>query len=127
VRFLDPDAGEMLDRLSVLARKRLEKPQREHFAEEEAALIAHWGERLITRDLLAPLLRLAAANAAIWQTEDDIRFFRLHRDEGLPEVERHLAFYAERLQAQNEERARMVQFFNEKLGMGSRDEKDFEL
>ena len=126
MRFLDPDAGEMLDRLSVLARKRLEKPEREHFKEEESALLAHWGERLISKEFLPKALRLAAANAAIWECENAIREARrrlLSETATLGDLG-HLAI---RLQSMNEERARLVQFFNERLGQGAVEEKDFEL
>jgi hypothetical protein len=136
LRFLDPDAGEMLDRLSVLARKRLEKPDRAHFEEEERALIAHWGARtmVLNAQMLPQVLRLAAVNMAIWETETDIRCAR--QDEAEQRGAEHskynntlcyLGVLAMRLQRMNEERARLVQFFNEKLGMGAVEEKDFAL
>jgi hypothetical protein len=116
----------MLDRLTVLARKRLEKPEREHFKEEEEALLKHWGERLVNSALLPQVLRLSAVNMAIWECESAIREARrrlLSETATLSDLG-HLAI---RLQSMNEERARLVQFFNERLGMGAVEEKDFEL
>jgi hypothetical protein len=128
VRFLDPDAGEMLDRLSVLARKRLEKPERDHFLKEEEALLVHWGERgaILNREMLPKVLRLAAANMAIWECENQIRVERQRLLSSTATLS-DLGRLAITLQSMNEERARLVQFFNEKLGYGAVEEKDFKL
>lgn len=134
--LLDPDAGEILDRLSILARKRLEKPERKHFEEEESSLLKHfWAstKSIGVESFIQHLLRLSAVNMALWQAEDELRELRRYAVENQYDFSiwtpcsMKLAKSSMRLQSLNEERSRLIQFFNAELGRGAVEEKDFSL
>jgi hypothetical protein len=122
MRVLNPGPGEIIDRLTVVARKIVEGGERaKHFEEEQeelhAALAQTW--EFLNEDseisiVFKDLFMLAATNAAIWQKEDELRTRRrkgVYSDETGAEV---LAF---RIQELNDQRAKLVSDINAAAGI----------
>jgi hypothetical protein len=115
MRVLNPGPGEIIDRLTVVARKIVEGGERaKHFEVEMEELLTEC-ERLdleeVNRDFAKNCYTLAAINAAIWQREDELR----KRPRGVVK----LAF---RIQELNDQRARLVKEINSTAGI-EREEK----
>ena len=70
-----PGLGDIIDRISVVARKFIEVPNRTDFSREVSDLVSmrDFAEELKTDDYVMNLFYLAALNAAIWQREDKLR------------------------------------------------------
>lgn len=119
-RLHDPGPGEILDRLTILARKLVEgwlkRVTTAHWAEEYAALTAASPGWTGVLDLV---LELAAVNAALWQAEDELR--RL-REQDVPHqgVGYRLAV---RIQQLNDRRAELITLINTHAGINRGPEK----
>lgn len=118
MRLVNPGAGEIADRFTVVALKVLfgeaAGKDASHFRTEWATLLT----KLNTREVgpwLGQLVELGAVNAALWHAEDDLRAYResgaATHDERDAVVD--LAF---RIQALNDHRARLVGEINKAAG-----------
>lgn len=114
-RLLDPGLGEILDRLTILALKRvygtLRKVDTAHWDAEFNGLEERLGRKVDA------LLTLAAVNASLWQAEDQIRELRpkatpLPPFDPVKEAEQ-IAF---RIVTLNDRRAQLVQQINADAG-----------
>lgn len=134
-RLINPGAGDVADRFTVVALKVLfgEAAGKDvgHFRNEQVVLLT----KLNTREVgpwLGQLVELGTVNAALWHAEDDLRDLRGPDPEltvetlrakathdGLAKVA-HLAF---RIQGLNDHRARLVADINKAAGDGTAAEK----
>lgn len=124
MNLLRPDTGDILDRMTIVARKTVERPDDKHFGEELGMLVAALGERLFTGAWVAKLMRLAAINAANWQAEDEFRGYR--KLLGDPEIVlpyEKLTAMAMKVQALNDSRADLVLELNRACGASAHQEK----
>lgn len=115
MRLINPGAGEISDRLSILALKLLFGAEAgkdvTHFQTEKAALLVQLRGRTLNGRWFEAYTELAAINAALWHAEDDLRSLRLS---GLTTPEAStLAF---RIQALNDQRAACVEKINRDAG-----------
>jgi hypothetical protein len=119
MRFLDPGAGEITDRLTILALKILFGREAgkdvTHFESERISLLAKIRSKTLNGAWFDKLLDLAAVNAALWHLEDEMREWRgipaLHND-SFPEV----VSCAFRIQSLNDQRAALVREINKDAG-----------
>lgn len=117
MRVHNPGVGEVLDRLSILALKRLH-------GRAAGKDIGHWEEEadqlqdLLRREwvslpntMYGVVIRLTVVNSALWAAEDELRDYREAAEEGDPDrrpsltAVRDLAF---RIQHLNDERTALV-------------------
>lgn len=129
MNILNPDAGDLLDRLTILSRKVLEtEPEGKHFEAEEADIVQRLEARLFSPALVSVVTRLAAVNAAIWELENLLREWRAEYGDDLagnPGAALRLAENYLTTQALNDERARIIGNLNSHIGRGSDKEKLF--
>jgi predicted mannosyl-3-phosphoglycerate phosphatase (HAD superfamily) len=80
MRFLDPGAGEITDRLTILALKilfgREAGKEVTHFEAERTSLLAKIRSKTLNGAWFDRVLDLAAVNAALWHCEDEMREWR---------------------------------------------------
>ena len=76
MNLLNPGPGDLLDRLTILARKIVERPERADF-QKEFDEIAEMVFQLSVNAKGGAIIILAAINAALWQREDEIRRFKI--------------------------------------------------
>lgn len=108
-----PGIGDLMDRVSILSRKLVERPERGDFAAE----IAELAQVRVTLDSelkhgdnwMIPGMRLAALNAAIWQREDRLRELGNDAANTRPEDVAEVAFAIQRL---NDKRAALIAELN---------------
>jgi hypothetical protein len=127
VKLVNLGAGEISDRLTILALKITVGSERgsdvAHFEAERAALLQKIHSRTLNGAWFDAILELGAINALIWHAEDDLRAWRSpDHVYTMPDLEaiRILAF---RLQALNDRRAGLVQQINKDAGDGDSKEK----
>ena len=119
MRLINPGAGEITDRLTILALKILigteQGKETKHFQNERTALLTKLGAQTLNGAWFAQVLELAAVNAALWHAEDDLRVLR-----GQVSFAEHdwmtAAEIGIRIQSLNDQRAALVQQINEKTG-----------
>lgn len=132
MRLINPGAGEISDRLTILALKihagQEQGKEVSHFEIERAALLTQIRSRTLNGKWFEAVLELAVVNGAIWHAEDDLRTHRKAHAElvadprelqQLTEAVR-LAF---RLQTLNDRRAELVGQINQDAGDGAAKEK----
>lgn len=117
-RLVNYGAGEIADRLTILALKiayaSLKGADTEHWATERNALLV----QARAKDMnLEDVLSLASVNAVIWQSEDELRRYRHYNGHayGPADLEaiRVIAF---RLQDLNDQRAKYIESLNKDAG-----------
>ena len=117
MRVLNPGPGEVVDRLTIVARKIVEgKEKAEHFHKEMEELFHWWENRSfgeVNEGFAKAAYLLAAVNAALWQLEDKVREFREGRPPGTADFSQ-LAF---RIQQLNDRRAELVKEINAQYGV----------
>ena len=121
--LVTPTTGEIVDRLTILALKRLHgraaAKDVAHFDEEWAALLAP----LPVPGWFAATLDLAAVNSALWAAEDALRGYRLALSPLTPAGYEAAADMAFRIQTLNDRRAALIQTINEAAGEHTGPEK----
>jgi hypothetical protein len=127
VRLINPGAGEISDRLTILALKILHGDEQGkevgHWEAERTTLLQKIHSRTLNAQWFDALLELGAVNAMLWHAEDDLREWRqggpLYTGPQLEEI-RVLAF---RIQTLNDRRADLVSQINKEAGDGDAKEK----
>jgi hypothetical protein len=125
MRVLNPGPGEIVDRLTVVARKIVEGGERaKHFEVEMEELVLYWSKTVedvdsVMANFATASYLLAATNAAIWQREDELRYYSNEGDIDMPIVIAKIAF---RIQELNDQRAELVKKINAAAGI-NREEK----
>jgi len=104
--LMSPGPGDLLDRLTILARKIVERPERQDFKKEYAEI----RERLTGTFAISQITTLAALNAAIWQREDEIRRERAAKGAGRTLSE--IVTLAFEIQTLNDQRAALIAELN---------------
>ena len=130
MRLINPGAGELSDRLTILQLKILfgEEAEKDvaHFRTESTALLSQIRSRTLNGAWFAAVLELAAVNAVIWHAEDDLRAYRVQPD-GKPLWEdkeaRTIVGLAFRIQALNDQRGALIEQINRDSGEGGAKEK----
>lgn len=125
-RLINPGAGEIADRLTILSLKILFTADRgkdpAHFVAEREGLLSMIRSRTLNGKWFAAVVELAAVNGALWHAEDDLREWRdgvsarplvpgpdcVFGENDYEQI-RQLAF---RIQDLNDQRARLVQQIN---------------
>jgi len=129
MRLLDPDVGEVLDRMSILDLKIDVGMQKgvstEAWEQEREALnlflqkkIQAWQSTATaqtTEDWMGYNAQLKNTNLALWRAEDDIRALR--KEESLPEFYQEVALVALRIADLNDARANLVKKLNAVFGV----------
>lgn len=123
MRLVNYGAGELADRLTILALKLLVGKEQgkptDHFRNERNALITQLNSRECG-PWLEHLFDLAAVNAMLWGAEDDLRELRACVPSTVVERVALLAF---RIQELNDRRAELVGLINIQAGDGAGQEK----
>jgi hypothetical protein len=118
-RLVNIGAGEIVDRLTILALKILYAGQQskpaDHFEQERNALLTQLRGRTTMNGMwFEHALTLGAVNGALWQTEDKIREIRSHDpNSGLMESAGQIGC---RIQELNDQRARLIETINKLTG-----------
>lgn len=116
MRLMNPGAGEITDRLTILALKILHAPEQgkdpTHFENERNGLLVQIRTRTLNGNWFEQVLDLAATNAALWDAEDDLRALRLS-GMGQLEAAGRIGF---RIQELNDRRAGIVETINKLTG-----------
>ncbi len=125
MRLVSPGAGEISDRLTILALKILygEAADKDvkHFKAERQTLLAQILSKTLNGSWFEPVLELAAVNASLWHAED---LLRIHRELGqTAENTDEIVTLAFRVQELNDQRAALVQRINVQAGDASGVEK----
>lgn len=130
MRLINPGAGEITDRLSILALKILTGSEAGkdvgHFEIERTSLQQKIHARTLNGVWFDSVLELAAINAMLWHAEDDLRGIRMKRDLGAKLAQADLdevVLIAFRLQALNDRRSDLVTQINKEAGDGDAKEK----
>lgn len=125
MRLVNPGAGDISDRLTILALKILSGQEQgkdvAHFESERGSLLAKIHSRTLNGKWFDAVLELAAVNAMLWHAEDELRALRT-----IPrtsEIERDAATVAFRIQSLNDRRAAYVTQINKEAGDGDGKEK----
>lgn len=127
MRLVNPGAGEISDRLTILSLKviagRAQGQTVTHFESERAGLLIAIRPRTLNGKWFDVVLQLAAVNALLWHAEEDLRGWRIPaRPYTMSDLDgiRILAF---RIQALNDERAALVRQINQEAGDPAEQEK----
>jgi hypothetical protein len=141
MRLVNYGAGEITDRLTILALKILigseQGKDTKHFQTERTALLTKLGAQTLNGAWFTHVLELGAVNAALWHAEDDLRGWRQRWTEEKPDetgisgpgkgyvaaTALEVARVGIRIQALNDQRAALVQAINEKTGEHLGEEK----
>lgn len=131
-RLINPGAGEITDRLTILALKILFGKAKgrpvESFQAEQTALLAKVRSRTLNGVWFEQVLELAAVNAALWHAEDELRVVRQRWQDRDPcevpclDAQQGLVV-AFRIQKLNDRRAQLVTMINANAGDASGEEK----
>jgi hypothetical protein len=120
MRFLDPGAGEITDRLTILALKLLFGREAGkdvlHFESERTSLLAKIRSKTLNGAWFDRVLDLAAVNAALWHCEDEMRRYRGSVALRETIVYQDVADLAFRIQSLNDQRANLVREINKDAG-----------
>ena len=131
MRLINYGTGEIVDRLTILSLKELYGAQASrditHFRNERNVLLT----QLHARDAYARWyehgLALHAVNAALWQAEDELRWYRTEfgpiEDRTLAGDLEPVVVCAFRIQALNDRRAELIAAINASVGDPSGQEK----
>lgn len=65
--LINPGLGDVIDRLTILARKKAERPEAKHFPPEFTQLLAKVDTGETTQTIIRFIIELAAINATIWE------------------------------------------------------------
>ncbi len=131
MKLINPGAGEISDRLTILALKILHGTEQgkdvAHFEAERSALLSKIHSRTLNAMWFDAVLELAGINAMLWHGEDDLRAWRL-KGSGLAQgweksAAEEIIRLAFRLQALNDRRAELVQQINKEAGDSVTQEK----
>jgi hypothetical protein len=135
MRLLDPGAGELTDRLTILALKILFGDQAgkdtTHFKAERTSLLTKVRSKTLNGVWFDKMLDLAAVNAALWHKEDDLRVLReeirameagSQNSSWLSEMA-HAGQIAFQIQSLNDRRAQLVAEINKDAGDAGGQEK----
>lgn len=128
MRLINYGAGEITDRLTILALKILygdaaTRPVK-HFEDERAALLSKLAGRTLNGSWFKQVLELGAVNAALWQAEDRLRRFRQARDPHGGEEEAEIIIaVAFRIQELNDQRSTLIEAINQLTGEHLGEEK----
>lgn len=129
MRLVNYGAGEITDRLTILALKILigseQGKDTKHFQTERTALLTKLGAQTLNGAWFTHVLELGAVNAALWHAEEDLRGWRtpdplINNSPGSLLIIANLGM---RIQALNDQRAALVQAINEKTGEHLGEEK----
>jgi len=125
MKLVNPGAGELTDRLTILALKILhrgaEGQPTKHFEDERNALLVQIRARTLNGAWFEQVLQLGAVNAAIWYAEDALRTLR---EEGPTDALLQKAgLVAFRIQGLNDERSQLVEAINKLTGEHTGEEK----
>jgi hypothetical protein len=122
-RLINPGTGEILDRLSILSLKILHAGllagrDVDHFRNERNALLVTLRGKNGFAAWFDEYQQIGAVNAALWYAEDELRDWRLKVNSGdvYKETDRAVRVCAFRIQALNDERARLIHAINTKTG-----------
>lgn len=126
-RLVNPGAGEVADRLTILELKLLAAAEagrdRDHWETERTALLTKIHARTLNAAWFDAVLALAAVNGMLWHAEDDLRAWRspdhAYTMADLEQI-RILAF---RIQTLNDRRADLVYQINKEAGDGDTKDK----
>lgn len=117
MRVMNPGPGEIVDRLTVVARKIVESAKgserRKQFEAEMSELFSAIGKNFGDIDATKNAYLLAATNAAIWQLEDELRSCRNEEEVNAE----HVKTVAYRIQELNDSRAVFVATINNICGV----------
>lgn len=120
MRLINPGAGEISDRLCILALKIVAGGDAGkdvgHFITEQAALLTAIRTRTLNGKWFEAVLALAAVNAFLWQAEDELRAWRAPQQAYGPSAMEAIRVVAFRIQALNDRRAVLVQQINQEAG-----------
>jgi hypothetical protein len=122
MRLLDPGAGEITDRLTILSLKILFGDQAgkdtTHFKAERTTLLSKIRSKTLNGVWFDKALELAAVNAALWHCEDAMRGFRIEAGESplTPTGCASVVEVAFRIQSLNDQRAKLVAEINKDAG-----------
>jgi len=125
MRLKNYGPGELSDRLSILALKRLFGAEAGRdctaFQSEWGILLTEIRSRTLNGKWFEAVLELAAVNAALWHAEDDLRELR-QDGSGRVEAAGLLAF---RIQSLNDQRSALIDRINRDAGEGGPSDKVF--
>jgi hypothetical protein len=127
MRLKNYGPGELSDRLSILALKRLFGGEAGKdctvFNQEWAVLLTEIRSRTLNGKWFEAVLELAAVNAALWHAEDDLRVLRQEEESvSLLADAGRLAF---RIQSLNDQRSALIDRINRDAGEGGPSDKVF--
>lgn len=128
MRVLNPGPGEVVDRLTIVARKIVEGGEKaEHFHKEMDELLScletmEMPVELVPKEFGKALHLLSATNAALWQREDELRAWRARDDmDSLNPLDgrlmHNMRVLAFRIQELNDLRNKLVQQLNAAAGV----------
>ena len=125
MKLVNYGAGELTDRLTILALKLLFGVEAgkdiAHFKTERTALLGQIRARTLNGIWFERVLDLAAVNGALWHAEDDLREIRSHDPNGgLMEAAGRLGC---RIQGLNDQRATLITQINKDAGDSEAREK----
>lgn len=130
MRLVNYGAGEVVDRLSILALKLHHAEEQgkptEHFRNEQVALLAKLKAANGVASYVEALLELSVVNGRLWRAEDDLREYRsiIRADASqflvIGDTVMACAF---RIQTLNDRRAVLVGLINQQTGEHRGDEK----
>lgn len=124
MRLVGYGAGELFDRLSILALKIAHKPD-QHFLDEQSDLldqIPSMVYRVPSREAFKHVLMLSATNARIWHLEDHLREMRSMVHPNVEETA-DIAATAMQIQQLNDNRAHLISVINQATGYYRGNEK----
>ena len=128
MKLVNPGAGDISDRLTLLALKIYSGQEQgidvAHFETERAALLTKIHSRTLNGKWFDAVLELGAVNALLWHTEDDLREIRARAvNVSTKEDYQEGGRIAFRIQGLNDRRAELVSQINREAGDGDAKEK----
>lgn len=125
MNLANPGAGDITDRLTILALKRLygeaEGKDVAHFKNESVTLLVKIRSRTLNGAWFDGVLALAAVNAALWHAEDALREIRSRNQ--TPGAMEQAGQIGCRIQGLNDQRAALVADINKVAGDGEAKDK----
>jgi hypothetical protein len=123
MRMINFGAGEVCDRLTILATKILYAAvagkESRHFTDERNVLLTHLRGRELNGAWFQTALDLGAVNAALWRCEDELREWR-DQEPNVAKIDeptaRDVARIAFQIQALNDRRAELIEQINRTTG-----------
>lgn len=129
MRLINPGAGEISDRLTILSLKLLFGAELGRdltaFRTERTALLSQIRSRTLNGAWFDSVLELATVNAALWHAEDDLRTLRADWEQAPVKRTLLVADLAFRIQSLNDQRAVLIDKINAACGEGATGEKLF--